>query len=268
MIVYVDILILVNFIVNLFILHVTVQTLRKRVKLIWMCISSLLGSLYVLTVVYPSLTYLSYIPFKILIVMIMIFIVFREKNILFNIKASLIFILYSILLAGMCMLIQMNNSVDMSFDIIIINFPYERLLLSVMVIYILIYRLMVFIGDRKKISTLIFTIDIICKNHKKTIQAFMDTGNELREPATNLPVLIVEREILSYILLEKNNTYYIPYTVVNGSSGRLIGFKPEYINIHIDRKNIETRDVIVAFCDHKLSKYNDYNGLMSRGILN
>lgn len=267
MIVYIDILLLVNFIVNLFILHVTAQTLRKRVKLIWMCISSALGSLYVLTVIYPSLIYLSYIPFKMLIVIIMILIVFREKSILFNIKASLIFILYSILLAGMCLLIQINNSVDMSFDIIIINFPYERLLLSVMVIYIFIYRLMIFVGDRKEVSTLIYTIDIMSKNHKYTIKAFLDTGNELREPATNLPVLIVERDILKDILLEKNNTYYVPYTVVSGAGGRLMGFKPEYINIHINKKNIETRDVIIAFCEYKLSKDNDYNALMSRGIL-
>ena len=268
MIVYVDVLILVNFIVNLFILHVTVQTLRKRVKLMWMCISSFIGSLYVLTVVYPKLKYLTYLPFKILIVIVMVFIVFREKNILFNIKASLIFILYSILLAGMCLFIQMNNSKDMSFDIVIINFPYEKLMLSLMIIYVLIYRIMIFIGDRKTISTLIYTVDIVNESYKKTIKAFLDTGNELREPATNLPVLIVERNILSEILLEKNNTYFIPYTVVNGTEGRLIGFKPEYINIHIDKKNIETRDVIIAFCDYKLSKVNDYNGLMSRGILN
>ena len=268
MIVYVDILMLVNFIVNLFILHITVQTLRKKVKFTWMCLSSLLGSFYVLTVVYPSLKYLSYIPFKILVVIAMILIVFREKNILFNIKASLIFILFSILLAGMCLLIQMNNSMDMSFDVIIINFPYEKLMLSLMIIYIFIYRIMIFIGDRKKISTLIYTIDIINKSNKKTIKAFLDTGNELREPATNLPVLIVERNILNDVLLDKNNTYYIPYTVVNGSSSRLMGFKPEYINIHIDKKNIEARDVIIAFCEHKLSKENDYNALMSRGILN
>jgi len=266
-IVYVDLLILVNFIVNLFILHVTVQTLRKRVKFRWMCLSSFLGSLYVLTVVYPQLKYLTYVPFKLLIVIIMILIVFREKNILFNIKASLIFILYSILLAGMCFFIQISNNKDISFDVIIINFPYEKLLLSVMMIYILIYRIIIFIGDRKKILTLIYTVDIITKSYKKTIKAFLDTGNELREPATNLPVLIVERDILSEIMLEKNNTYYIPYTVLNGTNGRLVGFKPEYINIHIDKKGIETRDVIIAFCEYKLSKENDYNGLMSRGIL-
>ncbi|MGH4137181.1 sigma-E processing peptidase SpoIIGA [Clostridium sp.] len=267
MIVYVDVLILVNFIVNLFILHVTVQTLRKRVKLMWLCLSSFLGSLYVLTVVYPKLKYLTYTPFKILVVVTMILIVFREKNILFNIKASLIYLLYSILLAGMCMFIQISNSKDVSFNVIIINFPYEKLLLSVMIIYILIYRIMIFVGDRKKISTLIYTVDIINKNYKKTIRAFLDTGNELREPATNLPVLIVERNMLSEIMLEKNNTYQIPYTVVNGTAGRLTGFKPEYINIHVDKKTIETRDVIIAFCEYKLSKDNDYNGLMSRGLL-
>ncbi|MGH4051344.1 MAG: sigma-E processing peptidase SpoIIGA [Clostridium sp.] len=268
MIVYADVLILVNFIVNIFILHVTVQTLRKRVKLIWMCISSFIGSLYVLTVVYPKLKYLTYLPFKLLIVIVMIFIAFREKNILFNIKASLIFILYSILLAGMCLFIQMNNSKDMSFDVIIINFSYEKLMLSIMIIYVLIYRIMIFIGDRKKISELIYTVDIVNKSYKKSIKAFLDTGNELREPATNLPVLIVERNILSEILLEKNNTYFIPYTVVNGTGDRFVGFRPEYINIHIDKENIETRNVIIAFCEYKLSKDNDYNGLMSRGILN
>ncbi len=267
-IVYMDVLIMVNFIVNLFILHVTVQTLRKRVKLVWICLSSFIGSLYVLTVVYPKFKCFSYIPFKILIVIIMILIAFREKNIIFNIKACLIFWLYSILLAGMCLLIVISNNKDMSFNVIIINFPYEKLLLSVMIIYILIYRITIFIGDRKKILTLIYTIDIVNKNYKKTIMAFLDTGNELREPATNLPVLIVEREILREVILEKNNTYYIPYTVLNGTNGRLVGFKPEYINIHIDKKNIETRDVIIAFCEYKLSRNNDYNGLMSRGILN
>ena len=267
MIVYVDVLLLVNFIVNLFILHVTVQTLRKRVKFIWMCLSSFVGSLYVLTVLYPNLKYLTYFPFKILILITMIMIAFREKNILFNIKASLVFLLNSVLLAGMCLLIQMNSSKDMSFNVIIINFPYEKLMLSVMIIYILIYRIMIFIADRKKMSTLIYTIDIINKNYKKTIKAFLDTGNELREPATKLPVLIVERDMLSEILLDKNNTYLIPYNVVNGTNGKLIGFKPEYISIHIDKNNIETKDVIIALCEYKLSKENDYNGLMSRGIL-
>jgi len=232
-----------------------------------MCLSSFLGSLYVLTVLYPQLKYLTYIPFKFLIVVIMILITFREKNILFNVKASLIYLLFSILLAGMCLFVVISKGGDISFNVIIINFPYEKLLLSVMMIYILIYRIIIFIGDRKKIKTLIYTVDIITKSYKKTIKAFLDTGNELREPATNLPVLIVERDILSEIMLEKNNTYYIPYTVLNGTTGRLVGFKPEYINIHIDKKSIETRDVIIAFCEYKLSKDNDYNGLMSRGIL-
>ncbi|MBU3184478.1 sigma-E processing peptidase SpoIIGA [Clostridium estertheticum] len=267
MVVYVDVLILVNFIVNLFILHITVQTLRKRVKLKWLLISSLVGSLYVITVLYPSLKWLTFLPFKILIVIIMIVVVFHEKRLLFNIKASLIFLLYSILLAGMCFFIQMNSKKDMSFDVVIINFPYEKLLLSVMIIYMVIYRVVIFVEDRRKISTLIYTVDIVNKNYIKTIKAFLDTGNELRETASNLPVLIVERNILSGISLEKNNTYFIPYTVVNGTSGRFIGFKPEYINIHINKKNMERKDVIVAFCEYKLSKDNDYNGLMSRGIL-
>ena len=49
------------------------------------------------------------------------------------------------------------------------------------------------------------------------MRAFLDTGNELREPATNLPVLIVERDIFYDINLSKYDKFYIPYKVINGT---------------------------------------------------
>lgn len=123
-----------------------------------------------------------------------------------------------------------------------------------------------FIRDRKDISSLVFNVDIVFHGAIKKVKALYDTGNDLKEPATNLPVLIVQKEVFSDLFLNKNEIYYIPYTVVNGTYNKLKGFKPDHIDIYTD-KIIKSREVIVAFCENELSKNDDFNALLSRGVL-
>lgn len=266
MVVYLDVLVLENFIVDFFLLYITCQTMRIRVKLSRICLGAFFGSLYVITLVYPSLKVFSMIPVKIIVPFVIILITFREKDFLFNVKAGLIYILYSMLLAGMCMYLLFNQGYSPDYSGVIYNFTYSKLLISIMVSYILIHRLVVYIKDRRITDSLIFTVDIIAKDQKKTVKAFFDTGNELREPATNLPVMIVEKNILDDLRITDKDKMYIPYKVVNGYNGKMEGFKPDYINIY-SGKGIRSTEVIIAFCDEKLSAINDYNALLSRGIL-
>lgn len=265
MVVYLDVVILVNFIVNFFLLYITAQTLRVKVKFRYMILASIIGSSYVLTLIYPSLKILSALYFKLAVAVTLILIAFRRKNILFNLKATCIFVLYSMVLAGVCVFIQFNRNGDIS-DSIIVNFPYQWLLLSLMIVYMIIDRIVVYIKERKSLGSLIYNVDIILKNTHKTVRAFLDTGNELREPATNLPVIIVEKSIFNDINLENYDKFYIPYRVVNGQGGSLQGFKPEAVKIEFG-KEITDREVIIAFCEEKLSQFSDYHALLSRGVI-
>ena len=129
-----------------------------------------------------------------------------------------------------------------------------------------LHRIVIFVKDRKEILNFIYDVDIVFGEKKKRIKAFLDTGNELREPVTNLPVMIVEKDILSDINIKSKEVFYIPFKVVNGSGGLLKGFKPADVNIC--KNNIfEKTELIVAVCDTKLSDLNDYNALLSRGII-
>lgn len=265
LIVYIDILLLENIIVNYFILFITSQTVRVKLNCIFGIMSAILGSLYVFTILINKLRYFSIFPLRLLFPFIMIFIAFRQKDIIFNIKTSLIFIFYSMLIAGMCYFIQ--NICATEYDCgTISNFTYKKLLLSLMIIYIFINRIIVFIRDRKEISQLIYSVDIIINKKRKRVSAFFDTGNELREPATNLPVLIVEKEVFSDIDLNQISKFYIPYKVVNGGNGQLEGFKPDYITVNFQGK-VKKMQAIVACCDYKLTNMNDYDALLSRGII-
>ena len=92
--VYLDIMILENFIVNLFILFLTSQTLKVNNKILYLLISSFLGSLYILVLIIPSLALFNKFIFKISIAFILIFIAFRKRDLIFNIKATAVYIVY------------------------------------------------------------------------------------------------------------------------------------------------------------------------------
>lgn len=265
MVVYLDVLIIENLIVNLFLLYITSQTVKLKVKFRYLFISGFLGSMYVLTIVYPIPKFLSSILVKFFVALLMIVLTFRKKDILFNIKSLAIFILYSMMTAGICIFIQLYFSKGLNFDNMT-TFSYKYILCSLMILYIIIHRLVIFIKDRKEIVSFVYDVDIIFGKKKKRVKAFLDTGNELREPLTNLPVMIVEKDVLNDINIKEKDTFYIPFKVVNGSGGYLRGFKPS--NVSIYRNSIgEKTELIVAVCDTKLSDLNDYNALLSRGII-
>ncbi|MBC2399178.1 sigma-E processing peptidase SpoIIGA [Clostridium tetanomorphum] len=267
MIVYIDLLLIENFIVNKFLLIITSQTVRRnsKTKGIYTSLAAFIGSFYVLTIIIDRLKCFNNIFMKLVVAIFMILISFRQKNLLFNIKASIIFVFYSMLLAGICVFIEFSKSDSLNGGVIY-NFSYKRLMLSIMIIYILINKIILFIKDRKEICNFIYEVDIVLKDSKKSVKAFLDTGNELIEPITSLPVIVVEKDLFDEDELKGYDTYYIPYSVINGKIGRMKGIKPECIKLHKEN-HLEERDVLIAFCDNKLSSTGDYEALLSRGII-
>ncbi|GAA0176984.1 sigma-E processing peptidase SpoIIGA [Clostridium sediminicola] len=264
MVVFLDILIFENFIVNLFLLNLTSQVVRIKYKVFNAVLASLFGVLTAVLGLINKFSFLYNLPFKIIIAIIMILIVYRKRNLLFYIKTTIVYIALSMMLAGFCLFVEYNDNIE--FCEYLINYSYKKLLLSVMIIYLVFKRILSYLHDRKSIKNLIYNVEIIYKKNKKSINAFLDTGNELREPATNLPVIIVEKAVFEDVLESMNLTFNIPYQMVDGGFGCLKGFQPEYINIHYDEK-IEKKKAIIAFCDSKLSDLDDYNALLSRALI-
>jgi stage II sporulation protein GA (sporulation sigma-E factor processing peptidase) len=266
MVVYLDMLLLENFLVNLFLLTITMQTIKKKVPTGRLMLSSIIGTSYVLTIVIPRLQLFATTPFKIVVAVIMILIAIKDKSVIEILKATGIFVLYSILLAGMAFYLAIKDNPSLSPSAMIYNFSYKNLILSLMTTYILVYKLTVYVKERRILTSYVYNTEICIDNVKTIIKAFLDTGNELREPATNLPVIIVEKELFKDLNLKTHDIYNIPYSVVNGYNGKLIGIRPDSIKINING-DMREKNLILAFSDKKLSKHSDYNGLLPRGII-
>lgn len=266
MIVYLDILLLENFLINLFLLTITIQTIKKKISTLRLICSSIIGSIYVITVVIPWLHILTSIFFKIGIVLLMIFISLGYKDLVALVKGTIIFILYSMLLAGVIFYITIQSNQEISSGSFIYNFSYKNIILALMFLYLILNRVVMYVKDRRLIMSYIYKMEVIINGKQTEIKTFLDTGNELREPVTNLPVVIVERQLFKELNLKEYNIYKIPYSVVSGYGGNLIGIKPDNIRININGSMREEK-AILAFSDNKLSKYDDYRGLLPRGII-
>lgn len=266
MVVFLDVLLLENLLIDLFLLRTTVQTIRKKTSTKRLILASLVGSFYVIAVVIPWLKFLTAIPFKIVIVIVMMAIVIGHKDFGDLIKGATIFIIYAMVLAGMAFYIAIQDNPSLDSTALIYNFSYKNIILALMALYLVVNRIVIYTKERKQLTKYIYNTEIYLNGIKTIVKTLLDTGNELREPVTNLPVIIVERDVFKNLSLRDYSKYSISYSVVSGYTGNLIGIKPDSIKIEIDG-NLKDKKVILAFCDERLSKHNDYNGLLPRGII-
>ena len=266
MVVFLDVLIMENFLINLFLLRTTVQTIKKQASTLRLIIASIIGSLYVLAIVIPQLKIFTGGIFKVAIAMLMLIIAIGYRDLFGFLKGTIIFILYSMVLAGIAFYIAIQENPNLQPNATIYNFSYKNIILALMALYLVINRIVIYVKERRQLTNYIYNIEVCIDGIKTRINAFLDTGNDLREPVTNLPVIIVEKDIFKDVKLKNHSIYSIPYSVVSGYAGSLIGIKPDGVKIDFDG-SIKDEKVILAFCDKKLSQHEDYNGLLPRGVI-
>ncbi|MDU1314142.1 sigma-E processing peptidase SpoIIGA [Clostridium septicum] len=266
MVVYVDVIFIENFIVNLFLLLITMRILRFGYKRS-IYIGAAIGGVYTLAL-FMKIPLLTTLVGKILVAGLMIMLTLDKKSIGNVTKAIITFFITSFTLCGICFAFAlMQNEYSISTIFSISNYSIKYLIISIMLLYIVIVRVVDYLRERALIKNLLYDIEISYNNKKLCLKGFLDTGNELREPVTNLPCIIVENELIEEINIPNDKAYYISYSTI-GESGKLKGFKGEKIRVRQENKDWHTIDAIVCSCkNNRLSKDNEFNALLSRGII-
>lgn len=258
MVVYIDILIGENIIINFFLLYMTNKTINGKSNFFRMFISSLIGSAYIITMFIDEVKFLSRFPFNFIVSIIMVFIVYKEKKFLDMIKIIFLFTCYSMTLSGIFTFI--NNS---RYSYL---FNYKTILLALLVFIISSDRIIAYIKNKIILNSLIYRADIIFKDKIVSVNAFLDTGNELRETITNLPVMVIEECKINMAQFNKDEIYIIPFMDVSGKIGNLTAFKPSNVILYRENRK-ENKDFIIAITESKLSSEDEYNALLSRGAI-
>lgn len=263
--IYLDVVMLQNFIINLFLLVITFKLMKIRASKKKMILSSLFGTIYTLTMIFPKLTLFSKIPFQLIVASIMVKIVLGKCKIKSIFTGTSTFIICSILLAGLCFKL---SQLDMEFNFfskaIKCDISSINMIISLIAVYVITSILYEYFKDRAVINNLVYDVEITFNKNKYSFRAFLDTGNSLVEPVTKLPCIIVEEKYINENI--NSNYYFIPYKAV-GYSGYLKGYKSD--DIRIKSENGKWQKVQAMICPYNeiLSNCNDYNALLSRGII-
>ena len=289
MTIYIDIVLIENLIMNYVILFATGLVLKLKINQIRVIIASLLGALYSIIAYAGILKIYSSFALKIILSILIVYIAFNPQNAKKMWKYILIFYLTSFVFGGAAFaLIYIIKPQDilMKNGLFLGTYPLKTVMLSAIIAFFIIVT--AFSIVKSKISKKDMFCDIEIKLNEKIIKtkAMLDTGNLLKEPITNTPVVVVEhtllyecmpKEILNnlekiiggdfeklprnireeYILKLK----LIPFSSLGKNNGMLLGIKPEYLKVIIEEERLN-KNVIIGIYNKSLTKKGEYRALM------
>lgn len=125
-------------------------------------------------------------------------------------------------------------------------------------------------NNKEKLKYKDFIVKIELKINGKIIKlnAFVDSGNHLRDPITNKSVVIIQNEKINIENILKNglekNIRIIPYKTIENKNGILFGFKPEYLKVKTENEE-KTKDAIIAVSNSQISK--KYDAIISYDLI-
>lgn len=235
MTIYVDAVLLLNFLIDLMLLITVKVTLKRNVKFYKLVISAFLGSLSVL-LLFIKLTSFTLFLIKIGISIIMSLVAFKFISLKYTINNLVYLYMTSTILGGFLYmlnvefshkqegLIFVNNGLSINFIFLLISAP----------LFIYMY-----IKSNKQLKanySLYYKVKIGF-NKEKALEfvGYLDTGNKLKDPITNKNIILIEEKTLKGII-HNRSPMYVPVKTVNKNS-LLKCYKPELLVINNQKFN-------------------------------
>ena len=289
MTIYLDIIFIENILMNYIILFATLVILKAKNKWqqIRLLVSGVIGSVYAIIVYLDILA-------KAILSIVMVYVAFNPQNIKQLFKQLLIFYLISFIFGGctfaLIYFIKPEN-VQMRNGVFVGMYPIKVAIIGGVIGFIITQ--IAFKINKNKLNTknTIFDIQIYYEDKTINIKALLDSGNMLKDPVSEIPVIIIEKEIM-YKIIPKNILDYIekimkgdeaeenydiqnyiskirmvPFMSIGKENGMLVGIRLDKIKIQTEDIDVERKDVIAGIYDKKITKDNKYNALIGLNLL-
>ena len=290
MTIYIDIVLIENLIMNYIILFTTAVVLKIKVNHIRLILASLLGAGYSIIAYMGIIKVYSSIILKIILSVLIIYIAFNPQNIKKMCKDLLLFYLVSFVFGGaafaLIYIIKPQN-ILMKNGLFLGTYTLKTVMLGAVVAFCIIIGAFAIIKNKISKKDMFCEIEILINQKKIKTKAMIDTGNMLKEPITNVPVIVVEhillyscmpKEILNNLkeimggdfknipcdIQEKyiSKLKLIPFSSLGKQNGMLIGIRPEYVKVITDEQEKINKNVIIGIYEKSLTKKGEYRALI------
>lgn len=299
--VYLDVAFLINFIMDFFILWAASKLGRLPTSFKRLSLGAIIGALYAIMIYFPELDFSSTIFLKFFCSFLMVVAAFKFKSIKWFIKSTAYFYLVSFIMGGavlgsMYLFKNEPRAIETWNGIVVNQFDFRAGWLVVgLAVAVLIGAWSASI-IRKNLHQGVWLVDVQVEIMGVLIntEALVDTGNQLNDPLSKDPVMVIEYEELLSILPQnlinmlKNkkipsidvliNTFegdewttrirLIPFASLGNQQGMLIGIRPDLVTIKDGSKIYKTSRVVIAIYHRRLSPQGSYHALVHTDMLN
>lgn len=295
MTIYIDVVLIENLLMNYIILYATGIVMKIKMKVVRLLLASLIGAVYSIVAYISTFEIYSNIILKFILSIIIIYVAYNPQTAKKMWKELMAFYLVSFVFGGAAfalIYIVKPQEILMKNGLFLGTYPLKTVLLGAVVAFILIIT--VFAIAKNKIAKKDMFCDIKFKLNGKEIKtkAMIDTGNLLKEPITNTPVVVVEhtllydcmpKEILNHLedilggdfkkVPEEIRLKYIsklkliPYSSLGKQNGMLLGIKPDFLVIQEEENEEKKDNIILGIYNKSLTKRGEYRALLGIELL-
>ena len=236
--IYLDVVFLINFFIDFILLYGTKKILKRNTSLKRLLLGSFIGSFTILYI-FLELTTIKLLIYKLIMSILIIIATFGLKNI----KENLIyFYILSIILGGSMYLLDITKIYK---NTVIVNNPYIINLILILIITPII--IILYIKEHKNYKLNITNkhlVEIVINEETLTLEAILDTGNNLIDPYKKRPIILIDKQIE----LKRKQPIYVPYKALN-TKGVIKCISPDKVTIN----NKEFKNCLIGLSKDKFS---------------
>ncbi len=293
-VIYVDVLFVINFIMDFGVLWAAARTSRTRFVAWRLACAACFGAIYGILVLLPDLYFLSAILMKFLVSLAMLGVAFVPLAWKQFGRVLLYFYLIAFLMGGAVLgFVYFLNNFTVQPVSSSVPLPYLWLVVALGAAVLLgkwgvAFLRKTFLQDMLKVPVL-----IKLQGNEIRVDGLVDTGNQLVDPLSGAPVVIVEYDVLAPFLPPNTSHFFpaggdvdlekvtqcfaeagytipirvIPFTTIGKRHGMLVGFKPDEIIILTGDQKVRNSNVVVGIYGRRLSPGGTYHALLHPDLL-
>lgn len=285
MVIYIEQVLIDNFIINLFIILSLRAILKAKFKKINIVLASLLGSVIALILPLFRFNLIINSLIKILLSLVMVIILKRFTKFKEYLLYYLTFLLLTFVFGGACLFILM--SFDKSFKInnySTYSLPLGVIVVIIFFIFIIIKNIFKNFYSRKKINNFVYKVVVENNDEKDEILGFLDSGNTLVDKLTGKPITIVNfyslKNVLKQIsitdiILNKetkinkyfNNVHIVETTSIGNNKNKILVLEVQKLEIYLENKVNIIDNAIIGLTIKNFINDLGYNALLNSKLL-
>lgn len=232
LIVYVDVLIVLNILVNYFMLLAVRKITRAHTSRWRIALGSLVGGVSSMLIFIEDLGIIMTV-LKLITAFLMTVITFGIKPLKSLFKKLFWLFAISFVFGGLMFAVYIFFDADILIytnGIVYFDIDVTFLVVCSVFSYIVI-TIITKLTDKKAPKNKEYYVTIHQNGKSISCNALMDTGNNLREPFSSLPVIMAEKELFNHFHIPEEKLRLIPVSTVNGDS-LIKAFRPECLQIN------------------------------------